>query len=185
MKYDLTRLRSRREYRTDRGMRWLAVCLIVVGGLAIVFDGGLQAILYATHLSHASVQPYVGIVLFFEAGFILFGILFFRQAGPGTISAEVSDDGVIFQYSGGRSRQLNWSDPRFVLRIDRDDRRARYDAGEPRIVAIGHSPVKTFLTREVFDEIVRQASAHGLRIASEPRVYGDIRFTISPTTAAR
>jgi hypothetical protein len=108
--------------------------MIAIGVLFVAFGGPLQAVLNRVHFTHAPVQSSVDIALFFAAVFIVFGVLFFRAAGPGIVSAEITNDDVTFQYSGNRNRRLTWSDPEFTLRIDRtDETRARTGGGPPSI----------------------------------------------------
>lgn len=80
---------------------------------------------------------------------------------------KINDTSVVFEGGTNRTWSIRWDDPRFALRC-------YLKAPQPSVIGITPSPVfvmgarggrfSSLVTTEVYETVVRQATAHGLRI---------------------
>jgi len=165
--------------RNRRIMRWLA------SGMA-----GLAAflLLYAIlgydiqHHGFAGWTPGLDAALAAPGSFLLVCIVLILLAGPGASSVEVDQTGVIILRPNGRRRQFLWRDPLLHITIELTNGvNPRGGRDSPRAFIRGYFPAQTYLSREAYEAIVREARARAARVTIEPSpaVVGWTRVTVT------
>jgi hypothetical protein len=175
-RYDLSSLGQLPEARSRRKVLWAG------RGLVVAFSIFLPAELaYGSYIHHGFANWIPGIVLLLAitSMMIVFGTLFIRTARTVAMSVEVDAQGFRFDFGDSRPWRGAWSDPRLRLQLVKF---SPTDGTPSSILAAGNSAQRAYLTPEAFDELVRQASANGLRAvqtrpASNPSA---LLTTISP-----
>ena len=103
-------------------------------------------------------------------------------AGAPPLSVEVSPTGVVFEFKGHRTWRVAWADPKLSFRVSRTDGTLQHGVLPPQlIVVMGRFARRNYLTREAYDEILRQAALLRLRVDDVPGPRpGWFRTTIGP-----
>jgi hypothetical protein len=171
--FDL-RSEGRRYRNFIRRSRWLSAGCFGFAAVGAAYFGLLLAL---AGLTGASLTIGFGFALFMAVGFGWISWLF----DPGADSVDVSESGITFSYSGGRSKNMEWTEPKFRLIIDQTLGHADpISNGEPLQAAADRRVFQNFLTIAAFQAIIEQARHHGLAITKGPSPRrGWIRFTIA------
>jgi hypothetical protein len=178
VRFDLSTLSSLPALRGTRATHWTGAALSALFASLLTVSLVVRPLVTGEAASLTAIQQ-VAIALFLALA--LLGVLIFFTTAPCPTGVTVGRTGVTYEYRRGRQTRLDWTRPGFRLRIERTDGVVRRGVQYPGfVVAIGGFPAQKYLTREAFDEIVRQARANGLTVAEGPsNVPGFARTTIS------
>jgi hypothetical protein len=166
MRFNLTSLGSLPNVRIDRARRWTEAFCFAVFTLVVI---AAPIYYYLAHHGFAGWMPAQTVALVLLAFLSVMGALFFAGAAPPPTSVTVDSEGLAFELKGRQTWRLTWTDPALALRVFRTEGSTRRSTpGPPMIIAIGPLSTRNYLTREAYDEIVAQATAHGLSLAEMP-----------------
>jgi hypothetical protein len=138
---------------TCAAMALVFMVIIADGSLRFFQDGGWTPSKIVT----------VSLVVVFIA--ILWVIFLSTSAQPSSIT--IDDVGIQLNSRTGKSmRTIRWTAPHFKLKLGWDaSNEWQSSTGFPGLGELrGFRPVNTYITREIFDEIVRMAAAKGLLV---------------------
>jgi hypothetical protein len=174
---DLRTLKSLPGARLNDLGRW--VCyggLGLFAGIAAVFLG----IVLWDYPGRLSSLGFYGLLAAFA---FVIGMLALRvhMLSPSAEWLALDEGGLSLGYRNGRVRRLDWADPEFYLGMSRTESWTRQGSTHPLTISAG-TPYQhyAFLTQPAFEEIIRVARTHGLRVVGGiPGRYGAISTVIS------
>lgn len=166
MRFDLSSLRTLPGVRVVRVRRWTgAVCFTLFAFISVA----APVYYYGAHRGFTGWTSAQTAALVFVAFLSGMGALFFAGAAPPPTSIDVGPEGLAFELKGRQTWRVSWADPALFLRIYHSEGPARNGRqGSPMIIAMGRFSSRNYLTREAYDEIIAQATAHGLQVATVP-----------------
>ncbi len=165
-------LRSLRDLAPVRARR---VGRLVSAGVSLLFAlvVGYSVLEYLwKHRGFAGWSGQDSIVLAVPLMFVLAGVLFFAQAGPGDDFVTVDRRGITFLCSNNRRRAIGWPDARRSLTLELADGALRGDENaRARFILRDRFPAVHFLTGEAFKGIIVGATAERLDVRKEASPY--------------
>lgn len=176
MRFDLTELRNLPMARDATKVRWIGFAMFAIIGGAVL-DSVAVKLTAAQGFTAPQTVVFLGSALISAMGFLVF-----LGLGPSPRAVTIDSHGITFEFSMGRKELMDWTGPRFALRIESTDGVIiRGVRGPPMIIARGHIPFRRYLTRDAYHEMVRQARANGLTVVE--RGPDETRFSL--TTISR
>jgi hypothetical protein len=176
MRYDLSSQAKLPQAQSRRQVLWVG------RGMIVAFSVVLPAeLIYGYYAHHGFTNWIPGIVLLLAIASMMIaaGTVCIRTARTVAMSVEVDAQGFQFDFGDSRPWRAEWRDPRLRLQLVKF---SPTDGTPPSILAAGSSAQRAYLTPEAFDELVRQASANGLRaVQTRPATSPSaVLTTISP-----